>query len=179
MMAKKIALAFSLVIDQKNPLLLDETDKIEDLCDWETCDMRMKAGSIEGQHLEQDATLNNKISETKVKKATDNAMKKKKKYEPVSEAFDPDEVIDLRTYTSHIDDNDDDSFGGSDSESVCSIQPYSLSDDESDLQREKFPMQLNDCCVNLRKGDQPELVGSFPSNLCGIKKFSFMGNIIS
>ena len=95
----------------------------------------------------------------KVIKTNDDVIQKKKKDQSVSEAFDPDEIIDLRTYT--FEDYDDDSLGGSDSESVCSIQPYSLSDDESDLQREKLPMQLTDCCANLRKGDQPDLVSSF------------------
>ena len=34
-MAKKVALAFSLVVDPANPLLLDEGDTVENLCRWE------------------------------------------------------------------------------------------------------------------------------------------------
>ena len=156
-MAKKIALAFSLVIDKTKPLVLDENDKIEELCDWEAFDIHNKPRpTIVPDH---NVTVNNKINEVKVIKSNDDVIQKKKKDQSVSEAFDPDEIIDLRTYT--FEDYDNDSLGGSDSESVCSIQPYSLSDDESDLQREKLPVQLTDCCANLRKGDQPDLVSSF------------------
>ncbi|KAI5083844.1 hypothetical protein GOP47_0000013 [Adiantum capillus-veneris] len=147
LMAKKVALAFSLVVDPANPLLLDEDDKVEDLADWEVLDTY---GS--STVTEDNFDVRN---EGKSKSAdTVNGTKKVKKDKGVSEAYDPDEVVDLRAYRF----SDDDGSDESDSESECSLKPYDLSDDESDLYKGKYPAQLRDCSADLRKGDQPDVV---------------------
>ncbi|MCO5612769.1 hypothetical protein L7F22_067039 [Adiantum nelumboides] len=147
LMAKKVALALSLVIDPTNPLLLDEDDKAEDLVDWEALNTHEPSLNTEDK-LE--------VRTSKESNFTDalNEGKKVKKAKDVSQAYDPDEVIDLRTYRF----SDDDGSNKSDSESACSLEPYDLSDNELDLHKDKYPAQLRDCAANLRKGDQPDVV---------------------
>lgn len=164
MMAKRIALEFSLVVDQTNPLLLDEDDRVEDLCDWGVLDShRSRLVITEQSDLNtKKESMGENTDSIKKKSGDDNGTRKQprmkgKKDLPASEGYDPDEVIDLRTYS--LDDfSDDHNIDSSDLESECSLQPYDLSDDESDLHRDNFPMQLSDCAANLRKGDEPDLV---------------------
>lgn len=156
LMAKKVALEFSLVIDQANPLLLDEDDKVEDLCDWKVFDSHGPSPIITNisEVTEKNDELDKNKDKEKDTKCVEDEKKKVKKAKRVLEPYDPDEVIDLRTYRV----SDDDESLSSDSKSECSLEPYDLSDDESDLHRDKLPMQLRDCAANLRKGDDPDLV---------------------
>lgn len=156
LMAKKVALEFSLLIDQLNPLLLDEDDSVEDLSDWKvfgSCEPSSIITNSPAVNEDKDDLVKNKEKEKDTKFVEDE--KKVKKAKRVLEPYDPDEVIDLQTYKAS---DDDDEWTSNDSESECSLEPYDLSDDESDLRQEKFPMQLRDCITNLRKGDDPDLV---------------------
>lgn len=168
-MAKRVALAFSLVIDQANPLLIDEDDKVEDLSDWDQlASDRPGVGKKQVEHrlpkleslpknevLENDMDVIPKDKNQVPDQEISSKHGKVKKVKSDLQAYDPDEVIDLGTYVS---DGFSDEDAGSESGSDTSLQPYDLSDDESDLERDKLPMKLSDCAVNLRKGDQPELV---------------------
>ncbi|KAH7441907.1 hypothetical protein KP509_03G061400 [Ceratopteris richardii] len=156
--AKKVALAFSLLVDETNPLLLDEVDNVEDLCDWEVPDTEGEniiARDNSAVEQQKDYSHESKSAVDPVEPAKEERKMKKVKH--LSEPYDPDEVIDLRTFRS-FEDDEADSSENKDSESECSLEPYDLSDDESDIHKNKFPMQLRDCAANLRKGDEPEVV---------------------
>eukprot|EP00249_Psilotum_nudum_P015616 c25430_g1_i1 orf=372-3560(-) len=165
-MAKRVAFALSVVINPSNPLFLDENDQMEDLCDWEELGLDKMSRTKKEANLSpglghkempdktkaDDQSLNDqKLFDDVTRKKEEKARKKRL----AMEAYDPDEVIDLETYITerHLDEET-----GTDSESETSLQPYDLSDDESDLERGKIPVQLSDCAANLRKRDEPDKV---------------------
>ncbi|KAI4343658.1 hypothetical protein L6164_010980 [Bauhinia variegata] len=91
-------------------------------------------------------------------KGTDVSVKGKKKKLLEFNVPDPDEIIDPASLNleSFSDDDDDDDSGSenSDASSDSSLQPYDLSDDDSDLKR-KFS-QLTDVVAALRKSDDAD-----------------------
>lgn len=76
------------------------------------------------------------------------------------EEDDPDAVVNLGEDNSgwlEEDERSDEDLS-SDSASEGSLQPYDMSDDESELEKRKLPSQLRDCISNLQKPDDSDAV---------------------
>ncbi|GAB4860519.1 hypothetical protein Ancab_035679 [Ancistrocladus abbreviatus] len=163
-MASSIALAFSKIIDPKNPLYLDDGCSGENI-DWEFGLVAPKKGA--------SSTLNdaNKDENTElltmpvlIKKSDDTvgdeigskgSVRNKKSFH--HELVDPDEVIDPATLNNDVvsdEEQDDNASEDSETSTGSSLQPYDLSDDDSDLRR-NFT-QLLDVVGALRKSDDPD-----------------------
>lgn len=166
-MASNVALVFSRVIDPKNPLYLDESC-IGETIDWEFGLIKSEEGTL-GTIDCAEKSIGVKTSTTTV---LGNGLSKAKK---VSEykSVDPDEIIDPVTLNSESvsdkDDKDNDS-DNSDTSSDSSLQPYDLSDDDTDLKR-NFS-HLVDVVGALRKSDDAEGVSHLYSFIIFVSKFS-------
>ncbi|KAK3040594.1 hypothetical protein RJ639_026915, partial [Escallonia herrerae] len=159
-MASSIAFVFSKIIDPNNPLRLDD-NCTEDNIDWEFGLATPKKGidctkvdnyEAEGcTGLEPEKEFNN----TAESEMGSNVKGRKKK---VSEfkLIDPDEVIDPVTLNDESVSvyGDDDASESSETTSDSSLQPYDLSDDDTDL-RKKFS-HLVDVVGALRKSDDAD-----------------------
>ncbi|XP_068642099.1 uncharacterized protein [Aristolochia californica] len=159
-MGNCVALVFSRVIDPMNPLYLDDTCK-EDPIDWEF-------GFTTLHRKISDATLDEAKRSTSVAEKEIVDTKKQAKQEATRASIDkeisefrlvdPDEIIDPVTLNNEHFDKDDDDESNSDTSSDSSLQPYDLSDDDSDLKK-KFS-QLSDIIAALRKPDDRDGVES-------------------
>lgn len=153
-MASSIALVFSKVIDPSNPLYLDDTCK-EETINWEfTSANTDKAGEPISDGKETD------INQDKGYKDAKDNNKDKKLIELT--LLDPDEVIDPATLNNEVTsdvDNVDDDDDDDETSSESSLQPYNLSDDDSDLK--KNFSQLVDVVGALRKSDDADGVSCF------------------
>ncbi|KAF5807033.1 putative telomere length regulation protein [Helianthus annuus] len=148
-MASSIALVFSKAIDPSNPLYLDENFK-EETINWEftsaNADMAVSAISDgEETNINQDKSY----KDAKIKNVDKELME--------LTLVDPDEVIDpatLNNEAAYDVDNDDDDDDVSETSSESSLQPYDLSDDDTDLK--KNFSQLVDVVGALRKSDDAD-----------------------
>nr|XP_048330054.1 uncharacterized protein LOC125422429 isoform X1 [Ziziphus jujuba var. spinosa] len=163
-MASNVALVFSRVIDPNNPLYLDDSC-IGETIDWELGLINSKERTL-GTTDSSKKAIDVKTSATIMLEKDLNytaddgtGTKFKSKTKKVSEYkfVDPDEIIDPVTLNyesiSDKDDNDNDSEN-SDTSSDSSLQPYDLSDDDTDLKR-NFS-HLVDVVGALRKPDDAE-----------------------
>lgn len=165
-MAGSIALVFSKIIDPNNPLYLDDSFREDDI-DWEFgLTSPGKGTMVSSQSTNKDMKVetsdalldekngNDCIFNSGVIKKEKASMKKKS---PEFKLIDPDEIIDPVTLNSgslsgdeeEID--DDDASEDSETSSESSLQPYDLSDDDTDLK--KSFSQLVDVVGALRKSD--------------------------
>lgn len=164
-MASSIACVFSKIIDPQNPLYLDDSCQVETI-DWEFGIANSSKGSLatkmhctdEKANKNESPTMlcGKEISETDGD-GNDNMMKSRKKKPSILKLMDPDEVIDPATLNNEsVTDEDDSDYESEDSETSSgpSLQPYDLTDDDSDLKR-KFS-QLVDVVGALRKSDDAE-----------------------
>lgn len=165
-MASSIAYVFSKIIDPQNPLYLDDSCQVETI-DWEFGTANPSKGSLatkmhctdeKANKSESPSTMlcGKEISETDVD-GNDNMMKSRKKKPSILKLIDPDEVIDPATLNNEsVSEEDDSDHESEDSETSSgpSLQPYDLTDDDSDLKR-KFS-QLVDVVGALRKSDDAE-----------------------
>lgn len=160
-MASSVALVFSKVIDPKNPLYLDDSCG-GDIIGWEfglanpgkgnldildCTDKDIQKGKTSSFAPERD--LNSKAND-----GISNNVKSKTKKLSDFKFVDPDEIIDLVTLNDELvsdRDDDDNASENSDSSSDSSLQPYDLTDDDTDLKR-KFS-HLVDVVGALRKSD--------------------------
>ncbi|XP_015882359.3 uncharacterized protein LOC107418195 isoform X1 [Ziziphus jujuba] len=162
--ASNVALMFSRVIDPNNPLYLDDSC-IGETIDWELGLINSKERTL-GTTDSSKKAIDVKTSATIMLEKDLNytaddgrGTKFKSKTKKVSEYkfVDPDEIIDPVTLNyesiSDKDDNDNDSEN-SDTSSDSSLQPYDLSDDDTDLKR-NFS-HLVDVVGALRKPDDAE-----------------------
>lgn len=164
-MASCVALALSKIIDPKNPLYLDDSCNGE-IIDWDFGFTIPKKGSLVATNCGEKCVEGTKISDesgpgrdsiSSSNKEMSIRVKGKKKVLDFN-VLDPDEIIDPASLNLESDDNDvddddsasEDSYSSSDS----SLQPYDLSDDDSDLKR-KFS-QLADVVAALRKSDDAD-----------------------
>ncbi|KAL2465452.1 embryo defective [Abeliophyllum distichum] len=165
-MASSIAYVFSKIIDPRNPLYLDDSCQ-EETIDWEFGLARPSKGSLATTMHSMDEKTNKRESSSTILHGkeihktdgdrNDNTIKARKKKPPILQLIDPDEVIDPATLNNEsVSDEDDSDYASEDSEtsSEPSLQPYDLTDDDSDLQR-KFS-QLVDVVGALRKSDDAE-----------------------
>ncbi|XVF54627.1 hypothetical protein PTKIN_Ptkin05aG0196600 [Pterospermum kingtungense] len=161
-MASTIALVFSKVVDPKNPLYLDESCQGESI-DWEFGLATTKKGTLSISNAEKQIdetgtstalTLTNDFTYP-ADGAKGSNVKSKTKTSSDFSLVDPDEIIDPASlnYESASDENDDDASENSDS-SDSSLQPYDLTDDDTDL-KQKIS-QLVDVVGALRKSDDAD-----------------------
>lgn len=165
-MASSIALAFSKVIDPKNPLYLDDISCNEETIDWEfglTATKKGISSISNGSEKDHDGTETSIASELadesnhKTNYGVDGNKKSQRKKSSALQFVDPGEIIDpamLNVEADSDDDDDDNISENSESSSDSSLQPYDLTDDEKDLKR-KFS-QLVDVVGALRKSDDAE-----------------------
>ena len=85
------------------------------------------------------------------------------------EEDDPDAVVNLgqddAAWLGEAEGSAADSSSDIGSDTEGSLQPYDMSDDESELERRKLPSQLRECAANLQKSDDPEAVGALESTI--------------
>ncbi|XP_038894119.1 telomere length regulation protein TEL2 homolog isoform X2 [Benincasa hispida] len=163
-MASNVALVFSKVIDPKNPLYLDDSC-MGDTIDWEFGSTTHRKGTIDCtigagtgfKETEASTTLVQKKEATHAAKVgTGHNIQSKNKKIWEFKLADPDEVVDPASLNcgSISEDNDDNESDISDSTSDSSLQPYDLSDDDTDLKKKLS--QLVDVVGSLRKSDDVE-----------------------
>ncbi|KAL3818589.1 hypothetical protein ACJIZ3_004494 [Penstemon smallii] len=166
-MASSIAFVFSKIIDPKNPLYLDDSCQ-EETIDWDfglatpskaplTTTVHHADQKTDGRNSFPTMMTGNEIHNRDVE--VGKSQKARKKMESTLDIYDPDEIIDPATLSneSTFDDDDNDrGYASEDSEtsSDSSLQPYDLTDDDTDLKR-KFT-QLIDVVGALRKSDDAE-----------------------
>nr|GEW71526.1 hypothetical protein [Tanacetum cinerariifolium] len=150
-MASSVALVFSKVVNPNNPLYLDDT------CTDETIDWEFTSTNTDREGKEIDINQEKDDVTTVLEKANEDT-KNKNRHRGLIELtlVDPDEVIDPATLN-----NDDDSDGEfdddseiSETSSESSLQPYDLTDDDTDLK--KNFAQLVDVVGALRKSDDAD-----------------------
>ncbi|XP_050221935.1 uncharacterized protein LOC126672076 [Mercurialis annua] len=157
-MASNVALVFSKVIDPKNPLYLDDSCNEENI-DWEFGLTRLENRTLPAlKENDNTKTLTIREPEEDLNYSRYDGMSGSNKGEKkkLRKLVDPDEIIDPATlnYGSDSDKEDDDASVDSDSSSDSSLQPYDLTDDNTDLQR-RFT-QLVDVVGALRKSDDAD-----------------------
>lgn len=178
-MASNIALAFSKVVDPKNPLYLDDS------CHEENIDREFglatsdKTSGSASHNKDEDSNNLKSSPDVALEKEVDsiggagmscNARETKKKPSEFK-LVDPDEVVDPVTLNSGFhSDGEEDDVASEDSEasSDSSLQPYDLTDDDTDLKR-KFS-HLIDVVGALRKSDDADGVSYFLFNYIKINK---------
>ncbi|KAJ8428736.1 hypothetical protein Cgig2_019029 [Carnegiea gigantea] len=162
-MASGIALVFSKIVDPKSPLYLDDNIREGDI-DWEFGLAARNKGGLSTMHRtsksqENKEPLTNLVETTQVNHEGTNERGSKgnagKKKSLDYKFVDPDEVIDPATLNDEVlsgeDEDDDNASEDSEASSDSTLQPYDLTDDDSDL-RKKFS-QLVDVIGALRKPD--------------------------
>ncbi|CAM6043737.1 unnamed protein product [Sphagnum compactum] len=187
-MAKRVALAFSLVLNPANPLFLDDGDEIGDLDDWDGLHL-IGNPSQTREPLEQPGVAaitssvldGSKFTDDKPGKAhVDPSLKaaataadvdkherrrqiRERRERMALEEDDPDAVVNLGedsfNNSAWLDEHGGDGTeSDSGSEEGSPLRPYDMSDDDSELERRKLPLHLSDCITSLRKGDDPNAV---------------------
>ncbi|XP_027352820.1 telomere length regulation protein TEL2 homolog isoform X2 [Abrus precatorius] len=164
-MASCVALALSKIIDPKNPLYLDDSCSGETI-DWEFEFTVSNKGTLVASNCTDKSVEGTKISpvsgpmrdsDSPSNKERSISVKGKEKFLDFH-VLDPDEILDPAALNleSDIDNEDDDDSASENSysSSDSSLQPYDLSDDDSDLKR-KFS-QLADVVAALRKSDDAD-----------------------
>jgi telomere length regulation protein len=171
-MASNIALVFSQVIDPKNPLYLDDNCFGETI-DWEFGFTKPEKDTPSNHnHTEKHTDETKRLSTSQTEKdpdySTNQGRGKSEKAESKKlsqfKLLDPDEIIDLATlnYGSASDEDEDEAASeNSDSSSDSSLQPYDLTDDDTDLKRKLT--QLVDVVGALRKSDDADGVSQWSS----------------
>ncbi|KAH1255071.1 Telomere length regulation protein TEL2 [Glycine max] len=164
-MASSVALALSKTIDPKNPLYLEDSCSGETI-DWEFGFTIPKKGNLAASNCGGKSVEGTKISTVSGPERDFDSPSNKEKSINVKgrkklldfNGLDPDEIIDLASLNLESDDNhedvDDSASENSYSSNDSSLQPYDLSDDDSDLKRKIS--QLADVVAALRKSDDAD-----------------------
>ncbi|XWS37153.1 hypothetical protein CRYUN_Cryun19dG0018500 [Craigia yunnanensis] len=156
-MPSAIALVFSKVVDPKNPLYLDDSCNGESI-DWEFGLITAEKGTLSISNAEKQIdetgtsttlTLTKDFTHPAGGGKGSNVKSKSKKSSEFS-LVDPDEIIDPATLNYEFENDDEDASENSDS-SDSSLQPYDLTDVDTDLKRKIS--QLVDVVGALRKSD--------------------------
>ncbi|KAG0631011.1 hypothetical protein M758_1G220500 [Ceratodon purpureus] len=180
-MSKRVALAFSLAINPAKPLLLDDEDQVKDLDNWDYLSLEAVVGSKEEHrtgtaHSNEVALTLAKGDMGSNKPLADAAptdfgvdsehrerrrQRRERREKMALEEDDPDAVVNLGQVDSWLAEAEGsaaDSSSDIDSDTEGSLQPYDMSDDESELEKRKLPSQLRECAASLRKPDDPDAV---------------------
>ncbi|CAL5438174.1 unnamed protein product [Camellia sinensis] len=168
-MASRIALVFSKIIDPKNPLYLDDSCSGE-IIDWEFGLATSAKGMLTtSQCIDKDINKVKPCSALLYKKEFNNTANSRVRNNDKAgksklsefKLVDPDEIIDPATLNKELvsgeeeeEEDDDDASENSDTSSDSSLQPYDLSDDDTDLKRKLS--HLVDVVGALRKSDDAD-----------------------
>ncbi|CAL5444490.1 unnamed protein product [Camellia sinensis] len=166
-MASSIALVFSKIIDPENPLYLDDSCSGE-IIDWEFgLATPVKGMLTTSQCIDKDInkvkTCSALLSEKEFNNTANSRVRNNDKAgkSKLSEfkLVDPDEIIDPATLNKELvsgeeEEDDDGASENSDTSSDSSLQPYDLSDDDTDLKRKLS--HLVDVVGALRKSDDAD-----------------------
>jgi telomere length regulation protein len=171
-MASNIALALSKIIDPKNPLYLDDSCNGETI-DWAFGFTDPKKRTLTASNSRKKGVEEIQISTFSSSEEGSDSLSSKEKGISVRDkkklldfnVLDPDEIVDPASLNLELDindeDNDDSASENSCSSDDSSLQPYDLSDDDSDLK--KTISQLSDVVAALRKSDDADGVCLFLS----------------
>ncbi|KAL1567897.1 telomere length regulation protein TEL2 [Salvia divinorum] len=162
-MASSIALVFSKIIDPDNPLYLDDSCQ-EETIDWDfglaTPREVSATTTVLGEEKTQEReSSSSQISGNEIQKSGEKGVhvsKSRKNKESAFNIIDPDEIIDPAELNNEYTCQEGSDYESDDSEtsSDSSLQPFDLTDDDTDLKR-KFT-QLVDVVGALRKSDDAE-----------------------
>ncbi|KNA11412.1 hypothetical protein SOVF_135530 [Spinacia oleracea] len=167
-MASNIALVFSKVVDPKNPLYLDDSCK-EGNVDWEfgsaSSNSALNSKDRTSDNLKNTKTIDKGVhmkeqnhGDTHERESKSNPGKKK----PFGHKLvDPDEIVDPASLNDELlsgEEVDDNASEDSEASSDSSLQPYDMTDDDTDLK--KRISQLVDVVGALRKPDDADGVES-------------------
>ncbi|THU46163.1 hypothetical protein C4D60_Mb09t02060 [Musa balbisiana] len=164
-MASSVALVFSKVVDPKNPLYLD--DDCSEIIDWEFGFKRKDVITTDETRKDKlNATLSKDMEKDKLDatlpKVTESASHAKRLKDRKHHAVDSGKLIsECRVNhcagmpnNEHASAEEDDGEGkNSDASSSDSLEPYDLSDGDTDM---KLFSQLGDIAAALRKPDDPD-----------------------
>ncbi|RZR85013.1 hypothetical protein BHM03_00011940 [Ensete ventricosum] len=164
-MASSVALVFSKVVDPKNPLYLD--DDCSEIIDWEFGFKRKDVvTTYETIKDKLNATLSKDTEKDKLdatlSKVTESASHAKRLKDTKHHAVDGGKLISecrvdhcagMPNNEHASAEEDDDEGKNSDASSSDSLEPYDLSDDDTDM---KVFSQLGDIAAALRKPDDPD-----------------------
>uniref|UniRef100_A0A0E0K1Z6 Uncharacterized protein n=1 Tax=Oryza punctata TaxID=4537 RepID=A0A0E0K1Z6_ORYPU len=157
-MASAIALTFSKVVDPNNPLYLD--DNCCENVEWDFGVLSLKEITAPSKDVELTSKMKPSFPENK-KHAGERRAKAIKHDTPENRA----KIIEIKSLDScetsgpavngHFEEEEcDQEIMNTDASSDSSLEPYDLSDDDTDLQK-KFT-QLTDLAAALRKPDDPD-----------------------
>lgn len=159
-MASAIALTFSKVVDPQHPLYLD--DNCCENVDWEfgvLCPKEIRAPlhAVESKNKLKSCENKRNAGEKKAKAIKHDVPDVRAKIVEIK-SVDHDQMSDTATSGQYEDEEHDEESMNIDASSDSSLEPYDLSDDDTDLQK-KFS-HLSDLAAALRKPDDPDGVSS-------------------
>ncbi|CAO2039508.1 unnamed protein product [Urochloa humidicola] len=155
-MASAIALTFSKVVDPKNPLYLD--DNCGENVDWEfgilsPKEIKAPLHAVESKNKPKSRENKRNAGEKKEKAIKHDVPDTKAKIVEIK-SVDHDQMSDTVMNGQFEKEEFDEASMNIDASSDSSLEPYDLSDDDTDLQK-KFS-HLSDLAAALRKPDDPD-----------------------
>ncbi|PUZ57366.1 hypothetical protein GQ55_5G425300 [Panicum hallii var. hallii] len=166
-MASAVALTFSKVFDPKNPLYLD--DNCCENVDWEfgvlfPKEIKTPLHAVESENKPKSRENKRNAGEKKAKAIKPDVPDVRAKIVEIK-SVDRDQTSDTVMNGQFEEEECDEDSMNIDAYSDSSLEPYDLSDDDTDLQK-KFS-HLSDLAAALRKPDDPDgLVRASPDELC-------------
>jgi telomere length regulation protein len=159
-MASAVALTFSKVVDPKNPLYLD--DNCCEYVDWDfgvlsPKEFKAPLDAVETKTKPKTRENKKKAGEKKTKAIKRDIPDVRAKIVEIN-SIDHDQMPDTATNGQFEEEECDEEDMNMDAYSDSSLEPYDLSDDDTDLQK-KFS-HLSDLAAALRKPDDPDGVSS-------------------
>ncbi|RLM78317.1 hypothetical protein C2845_PM12G19440 [Panicum miliaceum] len=155
-MAGAVALTFSKVVDPKNPLYLD--DNCCENVDWEfgvlsPKEIKTPLHAVESENKPKSRENKRNAGEKKAKAIKPDVPDVRAKIVEIK-SVDCDQMSDTFTNGQFEEEECDEDSMNIDASSDSSLEPYDLSDDDTDLQK-KFS-HLSDLAATLRKPDDPD-----------------------
>lgn len=159
-MASAVALTFSKVVDPKNPLYLD--DNCCEIVDWDfgvlsPKEIKAPLDAVESKTKPKACQNKRNAIEKKAKAIKHDIPDVRAKIVEIN-SIDHDQMCDTATNGQFEEEECDEESMNMDAYSDSSLEPYDLSDDDTDLQK-KFS-HLSDLAAALRKPDDPDGVSS-------------------
>jgi len=155
-MASAVALTFSKVVDPKNPLYLD--DNCCENVDWEfgvlsSKEIKAPLHAVDSENKPKSRENKRNAGEKKAKAIKSDVPDVRAKIVEIK-SVDCDQVSDTVMNGKFEEEECDEDSMNIDASSDSSLEPYDLSDDDTDLQK-KFS-HLSDLAAALRKPDDPD-----------------------
>ncbi|CAN6273354.1 unnamed protein product [Urochloa humidicola] len=155
-MASAVALTFSKVVDPKNPLYLD--DNCGENVDWEfgilsPKEIKAPLHAVESKNKPKSRENKRNAGEKKAKAIKHDVPDTRAKIVEIK-SIDHDQMSDTVMNGQFEEEECDEESMNIDASSDSSLEPYDLSDDDTDLQK-KFS-HLSDLAAALRKPDDPD-----------------------